>query len=446
MKYQEKRKERKRQDYRNKRRMLRKTISRLDVDVMIEIFRHFVANEADGVFILTLVSRAWRDLVVGLPVLWQWITIDQSMHNWREKMDICVALSKQLPLQIVFRLPIRQWGPILPILTRCQNIFMEIPSYMNGRDVTENTTGLTHAVELPASSKIHWVRAGQKVAQESREASLTPMPEVSTLELTADGSEHPNYHSYARTREPRYLEEGDSFHPLILLTHYKVLEILQNATNLRSLTISHHATDPLSSDIDLPLVTLDQLEDLSVRDIDYDRNGCVVSLLEYLRCPNLSKLLLAGKCTDVVESMVALRLLGRPINLILDIQYKAPKQNSTNEELFEPDPPYEFPFIKSLGLIIAGPKTNDGWNGRNPPKEIIYVLEHLRHLTSLRITVVESAWYFPDEDKIPCVHHLRYEPCHVQAARAYPEIQLPFGNQIVELDIKLPFHRPCVLT
>lgn len=287
----------------------------INADVINDIFRFYVACQPDGVFILTLVSTSWKNFVFQSPILWQWITIDSGSPDWIEKIQVCADLSRTYPLQVVLHLPVEDWNPVIALIARVQNIFVDIPDYMSGRDVTDATKALLGASEFPEACEIHWYRAGDALMKEDRTSILTPMSNVRSLNLEAEGSEFPNYHLYAKTRNIKYIESGDAYHPLVLLKIFNLLDILRNMPNLTTLVISSHSLDPISLDIDLPIVVLNELQDLSIHGIDSGRNGSLLPFVESIRYPNLRRLSMFGTVDDVGALIEYSGRAGAPIDL-----------------------------------------------------------------------------------------------------------------------------------
>lgn len=292
-------------------------IEKVNLDIILEVLHHYVASQTDGVFILMLVSKSWRDFVLESPILWQWITFNERSPDWLEKSIVCASLSSSLPLQIVVRLPFKSWDHLIALLPRIRNIFFEIPDYMTGIDVREETGWFLANANLPAECRIHWYRIGGEFLRESRESLSLDMNSVTDIALWADGSEHLRYRDYAETRDIRHLETGDEFHPRLLLKVFHVLEVLRNSPNLRTLTLSHYAVDPISSDINLPAFTLPGLQSLEITDIDHRRNGTLLPLVESINLPSLSTISLAGECADILELTNFLLSKSSPLTLNL---------------------------------------------------------------------------------------------------------------------------------
>ncbi|KIM27340.1 hypothetical protein M408DRAFT_9313 [Serendipita vermifera MAFF 305830] len=255
-------------------------------------------------------------------------------------------LSGICPLQIILRLPINDWVPLAPLLPRCQNIFIEIPEYMSGREVTDATQLLLAADEFPQGCELHWYRAGAVLEREGRDSNLGPMPNVAVLELDADGSEHTNYRRYAINRDIRYLERADSYSPLILLKTFNVLDILQNTSSLTTLEISHYALDPISSDIELPMVYLTMLRELEIRDIDSEKRGSLIPFMESIKCPNIVYFSMARDYTDIWNLTEYIRTIGSPTSLIIRVQGE--RIMLVNEASTLHSPPFSVTFMQIL--------------------------------------------------------------------------------------------------
>jgi len=291
---------------------------RLNADIVLEVFQFYVASQPDGVFVLTLVSKSWCQFVLQSPVLWRWVAVEDRSPDWEEKLSLSASIATS-PLQIVLRIPLADWSPLKPVIGRCQDLYIEIPEYMSGRDVTEETRALLASPEFPETCGVHWYCAGEELTREDRKPLSNPMPNVTRLVLSADGSEHPNYHRYAATRDIRYFEQGDEYHPLVLLKTFRLLEVLRNTISLHTLILHHPSMDPIFSDIDLPLVTLPVLDDLQIVDIDFDRNGSLVPFLESMKLPLLSSLTLSGDYADMMVLGGYLATAARPTILTLRV-------------------------------------------------------------------------------------------------------------------------------
>jgi hypothetical protein len=323
----------------------------LDVDIILKILQYYVAVQTDGVFILTLVSKSWSSFVLSSPILWQWVTIDSLSPDWVEKASFCFALSGSYPLQIIIRLPIMAFDNVFPLLGKCQSLFIEVPDYIPSKDVEETTRRLV-SIAASNSCHVHWYRAGEALLTESREPFTADLSSVTSLHLNAEGSEHPHYHLYAQTRDMRFNERGDAYHPLILLKIIRILQVLQNAYYLRHLMVSQHSMDPIFLDLDLPVVVMIHLEELDLRDIDFARNRGLVPLVQSLRCPNLTTLLLAGQSGDVLETIYCCNLLGHPGALNLRFETYKPQQSGRVS-------PFNLPSVVSLSLHIMFPRLKD---------------------------------------------------------------------------------------
>jgi hypothetical protein len=323
----------------------------LDIDIILEILLYYVAVQTDGVFILSLVSKSWFTFVLNSPILWQWITIDNLSPDWVEKASLCFALSGACSLQIIIRLPIMEFDNIFPLLGKCGNLFIEVPDDIPSKDV-EETTRLLISIAASNSCHVHWYRAGEAPLTESREPFTADLSSITTLHLTAEGSENPHYHLYAQTHDTQFSEGGDADHPLVLLKTFRVLQILQNAYYLRHLMVSHNSMDPIFLDLHLPVVVMLHLEELDLRDIDFARNGVILPLVQSLRCPNLTTISLAGQSGDVLETVYCCNSVGHPAALNLRFEIHKPRQSRRIS-------PFHMPSVVSLSLHFAIPRSED---------------------------------------------------------------------------------------
>ncbi|KIM23156.1 hypothetical protein M408DRAFT_28161 [Serendipita vermifera MAFF 305830] len=98
-------------------------------DIVGEIFHHFVAVDWEGPFLLILVSKGWRDLVLSRPSLWTWIKLDDTQIDWREKVLIGQALSQGLPLRAVVRVPFDHFDELTNLLPRFESITLDTSTH-----------------------------------------------------------------------------------------------------------------------------------------------------------------------------------------------------------------------------------------------------------------------------------------------------------------------------
>ncbi|KIM21146.1 hypothetical protein M408DRAFT_29771 [Serendipita vermifera MAFF 305830] len=162
-------------------------IEDIDTDVIIEILRHYIAMQNDGTFILTMVSKTWRDFVLQSPTLWQWITIDEISPDCTEKSIICSTLAASHPLQIVVQLPITDWTHLATLVPCAQNIFFEIPEYMTETDAKEETCTFLANPGLPATCQVHWCHIGGKYINPPK-PWRPPSPDITSPAFWADRS------------------------------------------------------------------------------------------------------------------------------------------------------------------------------------------------------------------------------------------------------------------
>lgn len=97
-------------------------------DVVYEILLHFVAIDWNGPFTLILVNATWRDVVISKPRLWTWIMVDDTEPDWRPRIDVGAHLSRNLPLQIVLRVPFSSEVSMTELTSRCATLIFETPS------------------------------------------------------------------------------------------------------------------------------------------------------------------------------------------------------------------------------------------------------------------------------------------------------------------------------
>lgn len=423
---------------------LRLKFDGLDTDVIIEIFDYVVAQQKDALIELMSVSDHWCELIYRSPILWRWITIDEDDRDWVVKLHLFASMAKQIPLRLTIRLPFSDWSPISMLIARLQAIYFEIPDSMSGQDVHENTKNFFDSIEVPQTCDIQWYRAGAQLPKESRKRLSLHLEHLSTLNLHADGSEHSRYRRYARTRNTQYISAGDQYHPLVLLKYYHTLKILCNAPHLQTLELSHHALDPRSSDIDLPIVTLHLLRNLFISDINTGRNGQILPLLHSLKVPNLSVLSMAGKSIDLWEISSSIRTFGRPSFVYLTIV-------GTNGATAGSDPSQgiqsnTFRQIRSLSLVIE--ESTFLKECRRTVEDINRLLRLFQEATDMKINFPPnwSLGNFPTNTS--CVHHSgeasisdeagTKTQCNISHVHLQTQLTQPASDSIKELDISIP--------
>ncbi|KAG8822483.1 hypothetical protein FRC19_005886 [Serendipita sp. 401] len=107
----------------------------LNNDVLLEIFKWFVAVDDDGPYKIFFLSKIWRQTVLGHPDLWSYVTVDTSREDWQERIHVAFLLSQSCPLH----LRIRYQNKIHPDLFRFH------PGFTRVRTITLQTfsnTGL----------------------------------------------------------------------------------------------------------------------------------------------------------------------------------------------------------------------------------------------------------------------------------------------------------------
>ncbi|PVF97618.1 hypothetical protein CPB86DRAFT_873951 [Serendipita vermifera] len=75
-------------------------------------------EELDDKLILTLVSKKWREFILGMPLLWTKVQVHSQMPDFLEKTILSFNLSQDLPISLELTLPIGQSDTILPLLLR----------------------------------------------------------------------------------------------------------------------------------------------------------------------------------------------------------------------------------------------------------------------------------------------------------------------------------------
>ncbi|KIM20734.1 hypothetical protein M408DRAFT_30126 [Serendipita vermifera MAFF 305830] len=95
-------------------------------DVVHEMFLQFVAIDWNGPFTLILVSTAWRSVVISKPRFWTWIMVDETEPDWKMRADVGAHLSRNLPLQIVLKIPFISDVSVMDLTSRCTTLIYEV--------------------------------------------------------------------------------------------------------------------------------------------------------------------------------------------------------------------------------------------------------------------------------------------------------------------------------
>jgi len=135
----------------------------LNMDVILEIFKHFVQIQVDGPLTLILVSTRWRNFVMGCPVLWHWITIDDLSADWMSKSRMFAFLSKKCPLEITLRLPFTKWEHVATLIPQCRDLIFTISDFMTSADIGEEMKNMLNSIDFPKTCRVHcpWVHLQQ---------------------------------------------------------------------------------------------------------------------------------------------------------------------------------------------------------------------------------------------------------------------------------------------
>jgi hypothetical protein len=73
-------------------------------------------KQLNDALVLTLVSRRWRDFILGMPLLWTNIDVNSQQQDYLAKSSLCLELSQDLPITLNLTLPVEHWDVILPLL------------------------------------------------------------------------------------------------------------------------------------------------------------------------------------------------------------------------------------------------------------------------------------------------------------------------------------------
>jgi hypothetical protein len=79
---------------------------------------HDYPYDSNQALVLTLVSTRWRNFILQLPSLWTGIQINSRLPDCLARIALCLALSRDLPIQLNITFPIGIWGSIVPILRK----------------------------------------------------------------------------------------------------------------------------------------------------------------------------------------------------------------------------------------------------------------------------------------------------------------------------------------
>jgi hypothetical protein len=86
--------------------------------------------DTNRALLLTLVSTRWRDVILGMPSIWNNIQVDSRVPESLAKTVLCLALSRDLPIQLNLSFPIETWDSFLPILLENRHRIQGISVYL----------------------------------------------------------------------------------------------------------------------------------------------------------------------------------------------------------------------------------------------------------------------------------------------------------------------------
>jgi hypothetical protein len=213
--------------------------------------------------------------------------------------------------------------------------------------------------------------------------------------------------------------------------------------------LSHNAIDPISSDIDLPMITIITLNELAVQHIDFTRNGSILPLIQSVKCPNLATISVSGESADVLKTTGALSIVSEPTSLTLHLRDCG--WNNPNTLYKELEFHYNFRHILSLCLYV-GKSSANGWYREWQDDMITSLLSDLPAVAVVRlVSLAGAALDGEDMGKVTCVHHSSqpgYQSrCHTRCNTECCSVSFSHSNGIRELDLMTPDKiAPCNLS
>ncbi|KIM23157.1 hypothetical protein M408DRAFT_28162 [Serendipita vermifera MAFF 305830] len=304
-------------------------------DVVGEIFHQFIAVDWEGPFLLMLVSKGWRDLVLSRPSFWIWIKIDDLQTDWSEKVIIGQALSRGLLLQVVVRIPFTHFDDISELLSRCGSIILDTSTH------TRIHTGESGPVtqELFDQREGYYQDVHKEIVQTLSALSLLDLP-IYMESLDGASFAYSTWTISERVRKEKTLKDQFQDMPLPLITRLvlrnkdkpkpqriKISTIwpyLPSMPFLKELEISDNfmGVDRVS---DIDYITLESLQRLEIDcpthwlskapfkgdpQISLSKNGLRVGLfglLHRLQAPLLHTLSLIGYPNEIIDTLTSVQ-------------------------------------------------------------------------------------------------------------------------------------------
>jgi hypothetical protein len=94
--------------------------------IVHEAVGSFQTYQLDNTLILTLVSKRWRDFILGTPLLWTNIDVYPRQHDFLARISLSLELSKDLPISLRLVSPLTNWDTILALLLRSRRRIQRI--------------------------------------------------------------------------------------------------------------------------------------------------------------------------------------------------------------------------------------------------------------------------------------------------------------------------------
>jgi hypothetical protein len=89
--------------------------------------------------LLTLVSTRWRNFILQTPLLWTGIFINPKIQDFQARIEICLALSRDLPLHLYVTFPLQGWDETLQRLVGHRERIQGISLYWSTLWLTPQT-------------------------------------------------------------------------------------------------------------------------------------------------------------------------------------------------------------------------------------------------------------------------------------------------------------------
>jgi hypothetical protein len=127
-------------------------------DIVYEAVRLNFPNQSykqfNDAIILSLVSRRWRDFVLGMPLLWTNIDVNSREEDFLAKTSLGLKLSHNLPISVNLCFPIEKWDAVLPLLQLSRQRINRIAIYP--QPINDSESALAYLEQLlPMPNLMH---------------------------------------------------------------------------------------------------------------------------------------------------------------------------------------------------------------------------------------------------------------------------------------------------